>query len=623
MKHRPPKKSKDAETQAPVSQPTPSVNWRSAASWALRHRGWFLAAALAMAVFLVYSPAWHGGILWDDEAHLTPPGLQSLHGLFRIWFDLKATQQYYPLVHSAFWLESQLWGYDTLGYHLVNILLHVVATILVATILRRLMVPGAYLAAAIFAFHPVCVETVAWITELKNTLSAVFYLSAALVYLHFDWSRRKSTYAAALALFVLGLLCKTVTATLPAALLVVFWWKRGRLSWRRDVLPLLPFFVLGMVAGLFTAWVEHSLGGAGGSEFNFTLVERCLIAGRAVWFYLGKLFWPVELTFIYPRWHVSQAEAWQYVFPAGALLLIVGLWTLRRRSRGPLAAMLYFVGTLFPALGFFNVYPFLFSFVADHFQYLASLGIITLVSAGIATAFIRRGLWGQWPAYAICGILLFALATRTFAQCWMYTDLQLLYITTIERNPDCWMAYNNLGELSSRMGNPEQAMECYRNAIRIKPTFDKAHLNLSMVLLRFDDVDGAMKQCRIVLDADPDSAEGHALLGNVYLRMEKFHKAAAEQERALQICPEYADAHLYYSLALAGLGHIDEALAEFDKAIALRTNLPMVAQVRENLKRMKAEASQSKDGLPKKQDKDREAEPAFPLFRPVSPVPGR
>ena len=280
------------------------------------------------------------------------PALRSWHGLYRIWFDLGATQQYYPLLHSVFWIEHKFWGDATLGYHLVNILLHAMAALMVAAVLRRLEVPGAYLAAAIFALHPVRVESVAWITELKNTLSAVFYLGAAMLYLRFDQERKKPYYAGALVLFVLGLLSKTVTATLPAALLVIFWWQRGRLSWKRDVLPLVPFFVLGAAAGLFTAWVERKLIGAEGAAFDLTFIERFLIAGRVIWFYLGKLFWPADLIFIYPRWHVNQAVWWQYLFPAAALLLAAVLWGLRRRWRGPLAGLLFFRWNAVPGAGF-------------------------------------------------------------------------------------------------------------------------------------------------------------------------------------------------------------------------------------------------------------------------------
>ncbi len=202
---------------------------------------WLFLAAVMVGVLMAYQPAWRGGFVWDDDGHVTRPELRSWYGLYRIWFHLGATQQYYPLLHSAFWVEHRLWGDATLGYHLVNILLHMAATVLVALVLCRLRVPGTCLAAAIFALHPVHVESIAWIAEQKNALSAVFYLGAMLVYLRFDQERKSPLYCWALALFVLGLLSKTTAATLPAALLVILWWQRGRLSWRRDVVPLVPF----------------------------------------------------------------------------------------------------------------------------------------------------------------------------------------------------------------------------------------------------------------------------------------------------------------------------------------------------------------------------------------------
>ena len=215
--------------------------------------------------FLAYRPAWHGQPLWDDGAHMTRAGLQSFEGLGRIWLEPGATQQYYPLTHTAFWIEHRLWGSETLGYHLVNIALHLVIALLLLRVLQALGIKGAYLAAAVFALHPVHVESVAWITELKNTLSGAFFVGAALAYLRFDTTRRKRTYALALAAFALGLLAKTVIAILPAALLVVLWWRRGRLAWRRDVAPLVPFFALGLGAAVLTAWVErrYVIGGAG------------------------------------------------------------------------------------------------------------------------------------------------------------------------------------------------------------------------------------------------------------------------------------------------------------------------------------------------------------------------
>jgi hypothetical protein len=244
------------------------------------------------------------------------------------------------------------------GYHLVNVGMHCLAAILLAVLLRRLAVPGALLVAAIFALHPVQVESVAWITELKNTLSTVFSLAAALWYLRFDRTRRPPDYALAAILFLLAVLSKTVAGTLPMALLIVIWWQRGRLEVRRDVVPLAPLMVLGVAAGLATAWWEREFNRTTLPEFSLTLIERVLIAGRAIVFQISKLVWPVNLTFSYPRWHVDIAMWWQYLFPAAVGAALVAAWLMRHRTRAPLAALLFFCITLGPTLSFFNLYPF-------------------------------------------------------------------------------------------------------------------------------------------------------------------------------------------------------------------------------------------------------------------------
>ncbi len=545
------------------SRPVP----RSFAPWE-----WLFLAALVAAVLLVYQPAWRGGFLWDDDGHVTSPELRSWHGLYRIWFHLGATQQYYPLLHSAFWVEHRLWGDATLGYHLVNILLHAAAAVLVALVLRRLKVPGAYLAAAIFALHPVHVESVAWITEQKNTLSAVFYLGAMLVYLRFDQARKTSLYCWALGLFVLGLLSKTTAATLPAALLVIFWWQRGRLSWRRDVLPLVPFLVLGAMAGLFTAWVERKLIGAEGAAFALTIVERCLLAGRAIWFYLGKLLWPTELIFIYPRWQVSQTVWWQYLFPAAALLLLVGCWALRRWWRGPLAGLLFFVGTLFPVLGFCNVFPFLFSFVADHFQYLASLGVITLASAG---ATLLLGRWGlrDHPAGYVAGVLLLAtLGTLTWRQSLIYSDVESLYRMTIDENPDCWMVHSNLGGVLQARGRAAEAITHYRTALAMAPHYAPLYNNIGISLAGCGQLDEAIELYRKALNINPDYGEVYNNLGAALLVRGRLDEAMTDFQKAVQSKPDCADAHNNLGFLLAKRGRLDEAIDQYRQALAIQPN---------------------------------------------------
>ncbi len=543
-------------------------------------KDWLFAVALLAAVFFVYQPAWQGGLIWDDAAHVTRPELRSWQGLYSIWFNLGATQQYYPLLHSTFWVEHKLWGDATLGYHLVNILLHAVAALMVALILRRLAIPGAYLAAAIFALHPVHVESVAWITEMKNTLSAVFYLGAMLVYLRFDQQRKAWAYVGALGLFTLALLSKTATVTLPAALLVIFWWQRGRLSWKRDVVPLMPYFILGVAAGVFTAWVEHSVIGAKGAVFDLTVIDRCLIAGRAIWFYLGKLVWPADLLFIYPRWHVSQAVWWQYLFSVAALAAVAALWVLRRRWRAPLAGLLFFVGTLFPALGFFNLFAFIYSFVADHWQYLASLGIITLVSAGVALLLDRWRLWGRPAGYALCLTLLMILGGLTWRQSRMYTDIETLYQTTIDGNPTCWMAHTNLGVILAARGQTAEAIAHWQKALEINPNDAQAHINLGVILVGRGRLDEAIAHYQKALNIEPDDPKGQSNLGIALVARGQPVEAAIHLRKALESMPNDARLHSYLGLALASSGHIDEAMGYYRRGLELK---PDDAQAHYNL----------------------------------------
>lgn len=366
-------------------------------NWAILGLGIIL-----IATFATYFPAMSGTFIWDDDTHVTKPELRSVHGLWRIWSEPRATPQYYPLLYSSFWLQHRLWGDATLGYHIVNLVLHLLTVTMVYAILRKLEVPGALLAAGVFALHPVHAETVAWISEQKNTLSGLLYVSAMFAYVHFDKNSRVRGrwlwlfYLVSLVAFVLSLLSKSVTATLPAALLVILWWKHGKLTWRHDVLPLVPYFFFGISSGLFTAYVEHEWVGAAGANYDLSMVQRVMLAGRVAFFYLGKLILPVNLVFSYPRWDINPYDWKQWLYPIAAVSLLISFWMLRRRSRALLAAFLFFVGTLFPVLGFLNVYPFVYSYVADHFQYLASLGIIVLGSAGITMA-MEQALKGDFP----------------------------------------------------------------------------------------------------------------------------------------------------------------------------------------------------------------------------------
>ena len=539
----------------------------------MKKRDLLFSLLIFTATILTYSPAWNGTPIWDDEKHLTSPDLQSLTGLYRIWMHPGTTPQYYPVTYTAFWIAHRLWGDATPGYHLLNIFLHAFSALVLLRILRRLVVPGAPLAAALFALHPVQVETVAWMSELKNTLSGLFCLGATFCYLQFRFSekRREASYALSLILFVFGVLSKAVVATLPAALLVVLWWKWGTLSWKKDVVPLAPFFTVGAGFGILSAWMERTTAGATGADFQFSFIERCLIAGRAIWFYLGKLVWPAPLIFNYPRWQIRHDVWWQYVFPLSVLGLLAALWWQRKRYPALLTVLLLFCGTLFPALGFLNVYPFRYSFVADHFQYLACIAPLTLVAAGVTLATQKLQFANFCRMPALFGFLLsLTLAVLTWQQAHMYSDILTLWRTTIDRNPGSWMAHTNLGAELDDQGRSDEAMAEYQTALQINPNETMARNNLGMNLAQRGRVSEAIEDWQEVLRIDPDHAEAHNNLGNALAQTGRVPEAFQHWEKSLRAKPDFAEAHFNFAVALANSGRLDEAIAHFEQVLRLR-----------------------------------------------------
>jgi Flp pilus assembly protein TadD len=523
-------------------------------------------------VLAAYLPALHGGLLWDDGAHVTRLQLRSLHGLWRIWFDVGATQQYYPVLHSAFWVEHRLWGDAVLGYHLANVALHAAACWLLLLVLRALELPAPFLASLLFALHPVCVESVAWISEQKNTLSAVFYLGALLGYLRFDGARTRAAYAAASVLFALALLTKTVTATLPAAILVLLWWRRGSLGLRRDVVPLLPWFAAAAVAGLFTASVETRLIGAEGADFSMSAPQRLLIAARALVFYAGKDAWPSGLSFVYPRWRVDAGDPAQYLYLAAVVAALAALVLLARRSRGPVAAFLLFAGTLFPVLGFLNVYPFVYSFVADHFQYLAVPALI--VPAAWAMSLMAQRL-PLAPAGRVLALLVLPawLGVLSWRQSANYRDSDTLNRATLERNPAAWRAHYDLAvSLGRSPGGIEPAISQYRETLRLKPDYWAAHNNLGAAYLRTGDgASEAVEEFEAALRLNPGNAEVQGNLAVALGRIPgRLAEAVTHAREAVRIRPDDAGAHATLGdLLLRQPGKGNEASEEFTQAVRL------------------------------------------------------
>lgn len=553
-----------------MSPPTPGADYRNPFGLP----SWAYCVGIFAALLAVYSPTFGAAFIWNDVDYVTRADLQSLHGLWRIWFEPGATEQYYPLLHGAFWVEHRLWGDNPLGYHLVNIFLHGTSACLLAFALRKLTVPGAWLAAGIFALHPVCVESIAWVSEQKNTLSTALFLGAGLLYLHYDQSRRTRTYTWATAVFVLALFAKSLTATLPAALLVICWWQRGKLTWARDVRPLRSWFAIGAVVSLFTAWYEHVYLGASGAEFELTFLQRGLVAARAAWFYLGKTLWPTELIFIYPRWAPDPGQLWQWAFPVAVFALLAALWCLRRRTRGPLAAILFFGGTLFPVMGFFNLYAYRYSFVADHWQYLPMIGLIVSVAAGLAWLAQHLPAAARLAAPALALGLFATLGMLSWRETHNYHDKVTFYQTILQRNPGCWMAAVNLGGVFLDAGDHAAAIEQFSRTLRLKPDFAEAYCNLGDALLQQHFVTEAIAQYQKTIALKPDLAEAHNNLASAFMQAGRADEAVAQFRKALRLDPGYAEAHANFAYLLTLLHQPAEAVVHGREAIRIRPRYP-------------------------------------------------
>jgi len=585
-----------------------------------RRLPFWLPLVVGALLLLCYWPALRGGRLWDDQAHITTPALQSWAGLGQIWFKLGATQQYYPLLHSVFWVEHRLWGDATLGYHLANLIWHGTSACLFALALIRLGFGRATAACAtlLFTLHPVMVESVAWMSEQKNTLSLVFYLAAALSYLKFDASvggarpprqsknllvpdgvggarppgalaptalgprprRQLTAYLLATLLFLCALATKSVTATLPAALGVIIWWKRGKLELKRDILPLSVWLIIGLCAGLFTAHVEKTMIGADGSEFSLSAIQRGLLAGRVVWFYLGKLLWPAPLIWVYPHWDIAQSAAAGVAAVAAAIALTaVLLWLARRKSkpdRGPLAAWLFFAGSLFPVLGFVNVYPFRFSYVADHFQYLAALGVFALLGAA-----------ARFVPYAVAGLVLLVLGILTRVQSTHFADQITLYRDTLAKNPAAWMPEYNLGILLHDRGEDAEAVQHYQRAVELWPDYPEVYANWGMLLYVTGHPAEAADKELAALRLRPGYPEALNALGLALNRLGRRPEAQAQFLAAIQSSPTLAEAHFNLGNSYREAGKTDAALAEYETTIRLN---PRYAEAQMNLGNLELQA---------------------------------
>jgi protein O-mannosyl-transferase len=589
------------------------------AGWSpkVEERSWWLALPLLVGTALAYLPVWHAGIIWDDRSFIMDnPLIRRADGLWRFWFSTKPVD-YYPVTSTVWWIEWRLWGENPVGYHAVNVLVHALDVVLLWRLLARLKLPGCWLAAAIFAVHPVNVESVAWIAEGKNLLAMLFYLASLSCFVRSrasaaspgtsrpaSVSSSRRWYGLALIAFLLALLSKTVVAPVPFVLLGLLWWQRGKLK-LADALYVLPFVALAVAIGSISFWFQSHR--AIGADIVRTdgFWARLAGAGWAIWFYAYKALLPFGLRSIYPRWQIDAGAWWSYL-PA---LLVVGVFVACWRARqtwgkAPLLAFSYFVVMLFPVLGFLNIGFMKLSLVADHWQYFAIIGPITLFAAVIARGYQRLGLRPRQALAAVVCAMLIGLAVLTWRQSELYRDSGTFWRAVLATDPDSWGAHNNLGGFLVEQGQSDEALAHFRRSVEIRPDFAKAQYNLGAALREKGQVDeaivhlqsavdiqpdyveahnslaralgqerqwdGAMEHLETSLRIDPDQAEAHNNLANVLWQKGRLREAAAEYEKALALHPDYAAAHFNLGEVLRAMGETREAIAHYKSALEFR-----------------------------------------------------
>jgi len=575
------------------------------------------AALIVAAALLVYIPAMQGGFFWDDHSFLVRSELiHAPDGLRRFWLTTEA-QDYFPLTSTLLWVEWRLWGASAAGYHVVNVLLHAAAAVLVWRVLRRLNVPGAWLAGVLFAVHPVAAASAAWVTEGKNTLPMVLYLASLMAWQNAECRVQSAEcrmesglvrhslgeggsgfarmmrpidsafcilhsafctpyYVLSLALFLLALLAKTSVVMLPAVLLLCAWWRRGRIS-GKDLLRSLPFFALSLGLGLVTMWFQkHNVIGAALVRPE-GFCSRLAAAGWMVWFYLFKLLLPAGLCVIYPRWEVDGASFLAFAPPAFLIAGLALLW-LRRKSwgRAPLFALAYFLIILLPALGFVDMAFMRFSLVADHFQYAAMIGAVAFAAALLGRAATTAG-WRGWAGKFAAAGCVAVLACLTWRRAGLYGDEERLWKDNLAKNPApiaARLAWRHLGDTYVRAGRYDEALDSFDRSIALEPDSADAYYDRAAVYFALGRYDSAIGDYDKVIELNPNSAAAYNNRGNACAAAHQLQEAIRDYEKAMALEPRSALPYFNRANVRMQLRRTAEAIRDFSAAISLKPEYP-------------------------------------------------
>jgi tetratricopeptide (TPR) repeat protein len=591
------RKNEVASTGVSTKVNPTSVGVQVPPSWFCRD--WLWGLILILSVILTYTPVWHAGFIWDDDGHLTAnPCIVGPLGFKEIWTTSAA--DICPFTLTTFWVEHALWGLTPLPFHLVNVLMHAACAVLLWRVLGSLRVQGAWLGAALWALHPVEVESVAWITEMKNTESGLFFLLSILFFVRWLRARDRGVqtrsglnYALTLLFAGLAMASKSSTVILPVVLCLCAWWMEGRWDWR-NVPRVIPIFLMAVAASALSIWTQClQLAKLTDPQWARTWPERLATAGDAVWFYLGKLLWPYPLITIYPRWQIDAGQCVSYL-PLLALSVILSILWLKHKpwSRACFFAFAYFLAALLPVLGLINNPIFRLSLVFDHFQYLGSIGPLALAGTGLVRllAFIIPK--KPWLQFALCAELLLILGIASWQRTWVYESEDALWTDELAKNPNCWQGHNNLGLAFLQKGQVDEALAKFQKALEIYPNYAEAFSNLGLALLQKGRLDEAITNYQKALEMNAKSFVTHNDLGTAFFQKGQLDEAIDQFQKALEIKPNFFEAHQNLGAALGQKGKLDEAIDQFREVLRLK---PDYSPAQDDLDKAQAMARQ-RDG---------------------------
>ncbi|GEM_PF-307767 len=540
---------------------------------------------------LIYSPALQGGFVFDDIGHLRDDRrIRTFAGLIKIWLypQQDYQHQWYPLTSTTFWLMHRLWGFHTLGFHLVNVCFHACNALLLWRLLKQLNVPGSYWAAMIFAVHPVNVQSVAWIIELKNVQSCFFYLLSAVTFVHFILHRGKVNwgwYVLSILLFACALLSKAATSSLPLGLLLILIWKRREHIWR-DLLLLIPFIVMGTFFAGYVKHLEENFSGEG-VELGLHAMDRFALFGQTLWFYATQLVLPIDIQFIYPKWTVDGTQIMQWLPNIGLVLVVMLFVKLRKKwNVGPLVGLLYFFLAIGP-LAFVSVAYMRFSYVANHWVYWASLSFLTLMATAVYQMFTSRKL-----QLAVMLIIVLVFGARSWFHASIYKNQTIVWRHVLQACPTLAIAHLNLAN-SIRGDDDDGSFRHYQTALVYNPHSFNTRFSLGTLYLQHDDAMlcrfyttqaliyypqnpffryqnarakitlGQVKDGQAILEKTlkrfPDQFESVVLLAHTYLIENRVNEAAVLAQRAVKIDPDDKQTHGILGMVQARRGQFDQA----------------------------------------------------------------